>query len=117
MTNDEFQKVWRLLGSLWPAAAAKKTKVDIAVWRKGLSGYAMADVSDRIMDYAKQNKFFPDLSDITAGLKTEDEEKAETMAATIHNAKVYARICGIRIPDVATAAEAMEWFHGLEVRT
>lgn len=115
MTNDEFKKIWRLIGSLWPAATAKKTKVDIAVWRKGLSGYAMADVSERIMDYAKQNKFFPDLSDVTAGLKTEDEEKAETMAATIHNAKVYARICGIRIPDVATAAEAMEWYHGLEV--
>lgn len=116
MTNGEFEKVWRLLGSLWPAAAAKKSKVDIAVWRKGLSGYAMADVSERIMDYAKQNKYFPDLSDVTAGLKTEDEEKEETMAATIHNAKVYARICGIRIPDVATAAEAMEWYHGLEVK-
>lgn len=117
MTNDEFQKIWRLLGSLWPAAAAKKTKVDIAVLRKGLISYAMADVSDRIMDYAKQNKFFPDLSDITAGLKTEDEEKAETRAATIHNAKLLALIRKIDVPDFDSAAAAIEWFHSLEVRT
>ena len=117
MTNDEFQKIWRLLGSLWPAAAAKKTKVDIAVWRKGLSGYAMADVSDRVMDYAKENKFFPDLSDITAGLKTEDEEAEEIEAATIHNAKLLALIRKVEAPEFQTASAAMEWFYSLEVRT
>ena len=116
MTNGEFEKVWRLLGSLWPAAAAKKSKVDIAVWRKGLSGYLMEDVSERVMEYAKENKYFPDLSDITAGLKTDDDETAEAEEAVIHNAKLYARVRGIEIPQVKTAAEAMEWFHGLEVR-
>ena len=72
MTNDEFEKIWRLLSSLFPSAAAKKSKVDIVVWRKGLEPYAMSEVSDRIMTYAQRNKYFPDLADITGNLLQKD---------------------------------------------
>ena len=86
MNNGEFEKIWRLLVSLWPGAAAKKSKVDKAVWLKGLEPYAMTDVSDRIMTYAQHNKFFPDLADITGNLlrkqfKPRDIEMAEKLYA------------------------------------
>lgn len=115
MENEEFEKIWRLLSSLFPNAAAKKSNVDKAVWRKGLSHYSMADVSDRVMEYARQKKYFPDLADITSGLKTSEEQSAEIEAATIHNAKLLASILKIDAPDAATADEAMKWYRSLSI--
>ena len=116
MTSNEFDKVWRLLGSLFPSAAAKKSQVDIAVWRRGLSVYGMEEVSDRIMDYAREHKFFPDLADVTAGLTvpTVNEGNEELEAAAIANAKVYAIVRGLRVPDFQTGREAYDWFRGQE---
>lgn len=114
MSGNEFDKIWRLLQTLWPNAAAKKSKNDIEVFRRGLAGYSMPEVADRIMEYARGNKYFPDLADITAGLKAAADETDEIEAAIIHNAKLLARIKRIKAPDFANKAEAMEWFHGLE---
>ena len=82
MTIEEFEKIWTLLTSLWPNAAAKKSHVDKAVWRKGLEVYRMDEVSDRILTYARQNKFWPDLADITGHLlrKSGDAEIQEKIA-------------------------------------
>jgi len=111
MTTDEFEKIWRLLSSLFPSAAAKKSKVDIAVWRKGLEPYAMSEVSDQILTYAQNNKYFPDMADITKHLlrKQTDAEKA-----IIHNAKLLAKIKGIEPPPFETSDDAMDWYHELE---
>ena len=111
MSNGEFEKVWRLLGSLFPGAAAKKGQVDKSVWRHALEPYSMQEITDRIMVYARQNKFFPDLADITAKLIS---VQFNAEAAIIGNARLYARIKGIEAPMFNSAEEAMTWYHGLE---
>ena len=68
MTQNEFDRVWRLFETLFPAAAKKKSENERAVWRVGLEPYGMQDVTDAVMNYARQSKFFPDLADITAPL-------------------------------------------------
>lgn len=114
MSRDEFEKIWRLLQTLWPNAAAKKGNNAKIIWQRALSAYDMTDVSDRIMSYAKGNKFFPDVADVTKGLQTERENAEEINAAILHNAKLLAKILHVDAPDVSTAAEAMDWFHRLE---
>jgi hypothetical protein len=66
MTKEEFSKVWTLITELWFEQAKKRKP---KVWYIGLQPYSMEEVTDRIMEYARNNKFFPDLADITAGLK------------------------------------------------
>ena len=112
MSDTEFDKIWTLIGSLWPNAAAKKTKVDMAVWKKGLADFEMADASDAIMTYAKGNKYFPDLADITKHLLPARYSEADE--AIINTAKLLAKIRKLPPPDFATKQEAMDWFHGLE---
>lgn len=118
MNNEEFDRVWRLLGSLFPAATAKKSHVDIAVWRRGLENYSMAAVADSVMEYARNNKYFPDLADITKGLQAEADEDDEDFDAVIINlAKMIARAKGIEPPDFETKDDALAWARGLEART
>lgn len=104
MNNGEFEKIWRLLSSLFPAAAAKKSKVDKAVWLKGLEPYAMTDVSDRIMTYAQRNKFFPDLADITGNLlqkqfKPMDIEMAEKLYARMKSKTPQSEVVARQAPE------------------
>lgn len=68
MDTAEFTKLWRLLEELFPAAAKKKSDKAKAVWERGLTPYRLEDAADAAMSYARKNKFFPDLSDITGGL-------------------------------------------------
>ena len=89
MEGQEFDRIWRLLEALYPNTAAKKKDADKAVWRKGLSCYPMKDVAERIMSYARSNKYFPDMADITKGMIA-----AVGDDAFINNALVYAKILG-----------------------
>lgn len=68
MTQNDFDRIWRLFETLFPAAARKKSENEKIVWRVGLEPYALQDVTGAVMDYARQSKFFPDLADITASL-------------------------------------------------
>ena len=68
MTQNDFDRVWLLFETLFPAAAKKKSKNERAVWRVGLEPYGLRDVTEAVMNYARQSKFFPDLADITASL-------------------------------------------------
>ena len=114
MSNDEFTKIWTLMTSLWPAAAAKKNKINLAVWKKGLADFTMQDVSDRVMSYAKSSKFFPDLADITKGLEPIRVTQDAVERAILNNAKVYAKAKRIKAPEFANGAEAMAWFREME---
>ena len=115
MSGNDFEKIWRLLGSLYQGAAAKKGPVDKAVWKHALAPYDMTTVSEQIMAYARRNKFFPDLADITAHLIA-DDYFPDTEGTIIKTAKIYAHLASIEAPDFSTAEEAMDWFHGLEVQ-
>ena len=88
MTQNEFNRVWRLFETLFPAAAKKKSENDRAVWRVGLEPYDLRDVTDAVMDYARQSKFFPDLADITAPLpKQPSRRELEARRRDIENLK------------------------------
>lgn len=116
MTEGEFGRVWRLLGTLFPAATAKKSKNALAVWKRGLSAFAMDDISDRIMEYAQANKYFPDLADITKGLTPETVSTEDVDASLIHNVRVYARVIGVKAPAFRDGADAWAWFERVSKR-
>ena len=91
MSQSDFNRIWQLLKTLYPAAAGKKNENDIAVWRVGLEPYALRDVTDAVMDYARRSKFFPDLADITAALPRQPSAREiETRRREIENLK---KIC------------------------
>lgn len=106
MSGPEFDKIWRLMASLWPNAAAKKSEIDKTVWKKSLEPYGMAEITERIMTYSRQNKFFPDVADITkrmlAGYGSYDD-------AIRKNAKAAARIAGVALPEFSSTEEARKW--------
>ena len=94
MTESEFDRVWRLFGTLFPAAAKKKSENEKAVWRVGLEPYEMHDVTESVMNYARQSKFVPDLADITAPLPRQPSRRElEARRRDVRNLrKVYEAI-------------------------
>lgn len=68
MQEKEFDKIWNLLRGLWPANIGR---IDRRVWQLGLAPYGMDDCAAAIMEYARRNKLFPDLADVTAQLLPE----------------------------------------------
>lgn len=68
MDAKEFGKVWTLMGELFPPSPKLKSKNSKLVWEIGLSPYDLQAVTNALMAYARKNKFFPDLADITGNL-------------------------------------------------
>lgn len=84
MKSDEFEKVWTLYKELFPAASRLRSKNTRTTWQMALSPYAMEDVVNASLDWARRSKFFPDISDITgnlvperAGASSEARERVE----------------------------------------
>lgn len=68
MDTAEFGNLWTLMANLFPASPKLKKQNMKKVWEIAVSPYALGDVTDAVMHYARSNKFFPDVADITAGL-------------------------------------------------
>lgn len=68
MDQSEFGRIWTLFGELFPASPKLKSKNTRMVWEIGLAPYDLDCVTQSVMSYARKNKFFPDLADITAPL-------------------------------------------------
>ena len=68
MDQSEFGRIWTLFGELFPASPKLKSKNTRMVWEIGLAPYDLDSVTQAVMAYARKNKFFPDLADITAPL-------------------------------------------------
>lgn len=66
MTKTETAKLFTLLGQFYPNKAPT-TELRLA-WELALEPYAYEDVRTAAIAYARGNKFFPDLVDITGGL-------------------------------------------------
>ena len=106
MSRDEFEKIWRLMASLWPNAAAKKSDVDKTVWFKSLEPYDMKQITERIMSYSRTNKFFPDVADITRMMLSRYGSYDDAIRK---NVKAAARIAGVALPEFSTTEEARQW--------
>ena len=75
MQAEEFEKVWTLYRTLFPAASARISSPNVKMtWQVALSPYAMDDVVNASMEWARKNKFLPDIADITGGLHREIPE-------------------------------------------
>lgn len=68
MDTAEFENLWTLMANLFPASPKLKKRNMKRVWEIAVNPYALGDVTDAVMHYARSNKFFPDVADITAGL-------------------------------------------------
>ena len=69
MQAEEFEKIWTLYRTLFPAASARISSPNVKMtWQVALAPYAMDDVVDASMEWARRSKFFPDIADITSAL-------------------------------------------------
>ena len=76
MTAAELKMLQALLGGFFPTAPQLKNPLLWEAWRQALQTIPYEAVKSRAVEYALENKFFPDLADLTAGLRSEGEKNA-----------------------------------------
>lgn len=75
MDKAETGKIFTLLRQFYPHAAAAKEEYFRYAWELALRPYSYDDVRASALRYATREKFFPDLADLTEGLRREDAEE------------------------------------------
>ena len=82
MTRDERQKIYRLLSQYYPNARQLQSRETLTAYGLVLAKFTYADVKDAVIRHAANCKFFPDVSELVAGLTmeepTEDEPEVPT---------------------------------------
>jgi len=69
MNKGEFEKVWNLYRGLFPGHHSLENKNIRAVWEVALLPYALDEVVASSMAYARRNKYFPNVAEITGKLE------------------------------------------------
>ena len=69
MDKNERQKIYTLLSKYYPRARQLKDSATLTAWGYVLERYTYEDVKNSVINYAARNKYFPDLADLTGGLK------------------------------------------------
>ena len=82
MTTEEFGQYWTLMRNLFPAASRLNSENTKMVWAVALEPYTLDQVTNATMDYARKNKFFPDIADITGGLPLPEEQPVDADCGT-----------------------------------
>lgn len=82
MTTEEFGQYWTLMRNLFPAASRLNSENTKMVWSVALEPYTLEQATNATMDYARKNKFFPDIADITSGLPLPEEQQSEADCGT-----------------------------------
>lgn len=84
MNAHEFDKFWRGMVALRPKDSRLTGDRNVrAAWCAALEPYALEDASHALMDYCRSanGKLFPDIADVTGGLRMEqpvsDREDAD----------------------------------------
>lgn len=68
MSSDDFAKIWMLFRTLFSPSPRANSKNERIVWEAALRPYSLDDVTSSVMAWARKNKFFPDIADITGKL-------------------------------------------------
>lgn len=68
MDKADLRRVCTLLSKFYPNARQLKDRDTLAAWGLALADFPYEDVKTAVLDYAVRNKYFPDLSDLTAHL-------------------------------------------------
>jgi hypothetical protein len=78
MQKSDVESLFNLLEQFYPNAKQLCSKPVQAAWVLALEPYAYEDAKAAAIAYARKNKFFPDVADITGGLSPIEPEKQET---------------------------------------
>ena len=81
MDRCEVEKLFTLFSQFWPNKQVT-AKMKLA-WEIALEPYSYADVRAAAVAYARCNKFFPDVADITMGIATQDDQPPEETPDTM----------------------------------
>lgn len=106
MNTKEFDKLWRLFEELFPAAVKKKGINGRTVWERAMSPYSLEEATEATMKYARQNKFFPDVADITGGLTPVEPEREEARPDPAFGDYSFMKKHVAALRDAGTALEA-----------
>ncbi len=68
MSRDECARIFTLLAQFYPRAPSLRHALWREAWTQALEPYRYEAVKARVLQYAAQKRFFPDLSDLTANL-------------------------------------------------
>ena len=68
MDREERQRIYTLLAQFYPKAKPLQSKETLTAWGMVLERYDYEAVKASVLDYAAKSRFFPNLSDLTAGL-------------------------------------------------
>ena len=77
MRKSEVESLFNLLEQFYPNAKQLCSKTVQAAWVLAVEPYAYEDAKAAAIAYARKNKFFPDVADITGGLTPIEPEKEE----------------------------------------
>lgn len=77
MRKSEVESLFNLLGEFYPNAKQLCSKTAQAAWVLVLEPYAYEDAKAAAIAYARKNKFFPDVADITGGLHPIEPDRKE----------------------------------------
>lgn len=122
MDKIEYAKLWDLMGTFWPNSPRyADRKANVAYWY-ALQPYRYEDARAAVVRHSrKQGSFWPDVANITGGLKpvetdAADEEPMESWDRPVSAEEerqmicLWARLHGIDEPPVLeTAAEYLAW--------
>ena len=80
MDREDRQKIYTLLSQFYPKAKPLQSKETLTAWGKVLERYDYEAVKSSVLDYVAKSRFFPNISDLTAGLTptAAPEEKPRT---------------------------------------
>lgn len=77
MQKSEVESLFKFLARFYPNAKQLHSNPVQVAWVLALEPYAYEDAKAAAIAYARKNKFFPDVADITGGLNPIEPEKEE----------------------------------------
>lgn len=115
MTKDDVAKLFTLFGELYPN---KRVSGNLRLaWEYATEPYAYEDVRAAAIAYARENKYFPDVADITGGLASarNDSEEPERAARDRSWMRKYALPDNPDSPSRRARTHGTTWMQGKRI--
>lgn len=84
MDRAEREKIYTLLGKFYPHAKTLQDREALTAWGMVLEDFTYDDVKASVLRYAAGNKYFPDIADLTVGLRRISDAKEQESARSDH---------------------------------
>ena len=106
MQKSEVENLFNLLEQFYPNAKQISSKPVQVAWVLALEPYAYEDAKAAAIAYARKNKFFPDVADITGGLTPVEPEREEAKPDPAFGDYSFMKKHVAALRDTGTALEA-----------